>query len=171
IIAYRAGKDRVFIYYAAYIFFLLLYVGSRTGYLFDFNQMNELGLTIKKLFNWHIQVIYHFVHMFFGIVIVGIDNKYPKLYRNLKIYALISLTAGTLIPVLVILDFLTTFHYDNYFVFIHIPIFIGVATIILKKAWQENDFVVSCFFWGTLIYAVLSAAALLTTVLYKYDIM
>jgi len=166
--AYRAGKDRVFIYYAAYIFFLLLYVGSRTGYFFHYNESSELTQTIKRLFNWHIQVIYHFVHMFFGIVIVGIDSKYPRLYRNLKKYALISLTVGTIIPILVLLGFLTTKDYDNYFIFIHIPIFIVVAIIILRKAWKENNFVVSCFFWGTLIYAVLSAAALSLTVIAGY---
>ncbi len=168
VIAYRAGKDRVFIYYAAYIFLLLIYVGSRTQYFFDYNNSNELVRTIKRLFNWHIQVIYHFVHMFFGIVIVGIDTKYPKLYRNLKIYARISLTIGTLIPILVLLGYLTTIDYDKYFAFIHIPIFIAVGVIILKKAWEENNFVVYCFFWGTLIYAVLSAAALTLTVLAGY---
>lgn len=168
VIAYRAGKDRVFIYYAAYIFLLLIYVGSRTQYFFDYNNSNELVRTIKRLFNWHIQVIYHFVHMFFGIVIVGIDTKYPKLYRNLKIYARISLTIGTLIPILVLLGYLTTTDYDKYFAFIHIPIFIAVGVIILKKAWEENNFVVYCFFWGTLIYAVLSAAALTLTVLAGY---
>jgi len=168
VIAYRAGKDRVFIYYAAYIFLLLIYVGSRTQYFFDYNNSNELVRTIKRLFNWHIQVIYHFVHMFFGIVIVGIDTKYPKLYRNLKIYARISLTIGTLIPILVLLGYLTTIDYDKYFAFIHIPIFISVGVIILKKAWKENNFVVYCFFWGTLIYAVLSAAALTLTVLAGY---
>lgn len=171
VIAYRAGKDKVFLYYATYIFFLLLYVGSRAGYLFNYEEVSELGQTVKRLFNWHIQVIYHFVHMFFGIVIVGIDTKYPKLYNNLKKYAVISLSVGTLIPVLVLSGFLKTTHYDSYFVYIHIPIFIGVAVIILKKAWKENDFVVSCFFWGTLIYALLSAIALFLTVLYRYDIM
>src|SRR5690606_25099040 len=111
VIAYRAGKDKVFLYYASYIFFLLLYVGSRAGFIFNYTEISELGQTVRRLFNWHIQVIYHFIHMFFGIVIVGIDTKYPKLYGNLKKYAIISLTVGTLIPILVLLGFMTYRHY------------------------------------------------------------
>lgn len=170
ITAYRAGRDKVFLYYAAYDFFLLLYVGSRAGYLFSYEEISETAQTVRRLFNWHIQVIYHFVHMFFGIIIVGIDIKYPRLFKLLKKYAIISLTLGTLIPVLVLIGLLNPHHYDIYFVYIHIPVFMGVAVIILQKAWKEKDFVVSCFFWGTLIYAALAAIALFLTVLYRYGI-
>jgi sensor histidine kinase YesM len=46
-----------------------------------------------------------------------------------------------------------------------------VAVIILIKAWKEQNFVISCFFWGTLIYAVLATLALFLTVLIKGDSM
>jgi sensor histidine kinase YesM len=167
LLAYRAGKDKIFLYYAAYDFFLLLYIGSRGGYLFPFVEISETGLLLKRLFNWNIQVFYHCIHMFFGIALVGIDTKYPKLYQGLKKYAILSVSVGTLIPVIVLFGFLNATFYDKYFVYIHIPIFIGVAIIILIKAWKEKDFVISCFFWGTLIYAVLAALALSFSVLVK----
>jgi sensor histidine kinase YesM len=169
LLAYRAGKDKIFLYYAAYVFFLLLYIGSRGTYLYPFESLGETALLVKKLFNWNIQVIYHCIHMFFGIYIVGIDTKYPKLYRNLKRYSIISVSVGTLIPILVLIGLFNSAFYDAYFVYIHIPIFITVAIIILVKAWKEKDFVISCFFWGTLIYAVLAALALSLTVLIKNE--
>ncbi|MFA7650756.1 MAG: histidine kinase [Flavobacteriaceae bacterium] len=170
VLTYKAGKDKIFLYYAAYNFLLLLYVGSRADYFFSNENISELGWTIKRLFNWHIQVIYHCVHMFFGIAIVGIATKYPKLYFRLKTYVVISVAVGTLIPVLVLFGVLETTDYDNYFACIHIPVFITVAIIILQKAWKEKGVVVLCFFWGTLIYAILAAIALFSTVLIKNNL-
>ncbi len=167
VLAYRAGKDKLFLYYATYVFFLLLYIASRGGYLIPYESFSETTLLIKRLFNWYIQVIYHCIHMFFGIAIVGIDLKYPRLYKVLKRYAFLSVSIGTLIPALVLCGFVDAKFYDLYFVYLHIPIFIAVAIIILIKAWKAKNFVINCFFWGTLIYAILAAAALFLTVLLK----
>ena len=171
LLAYRAGKDKIFLYYATYVFLLLLYIASRGRYLFPNDELNETGLLLKKLFNWNIQVFYHFVHLYFGIFIVGIDKKYPKLFKYLKTYSFISIAVGTLIPILVLCGIFQTQLYDAYFAFVHIPIFMTVAVIILIKAWKEKNFVISCFFWGTLIYAILAALALFLTVLIKGDAM
>jgi sensor histidine kinase YesM len=169
VLIYSAGRDKIFLYYAAYIFFLLLYIASRGTYLYPFESLGETTLLLKKLFNWNIQVVYHCIHMFFGIYIVGIDTKYPKLFKYLKTYSILSISIGTLIPILVLFGLFSTSFYDAYFVYIHIPIFITVAIIILVKAWKEKDFVINCFFWGTLIYAILAALALSLSVLIKKD--
>jgi len=168
LLVYKAGKDKVFFYYGAYLFFLMLYVVSRAS-IFSSIQDNELVLTFRRVFNWYIQIIYHYIHILFALLLVGVQSKYPKLYKTVKLYAKTSLSLGTFLAFLTVVGVLKTSHFDFYFVYLHIPIFILFGIFVLRKAWQESNFVISCFFWGTVIYAVLAAAALSLTVMFKSE--
>ncbi len=167
LLTYKAGKDRIFLFYCSYNFLLLLYIASKAS-IFNVVEGSHLWV-VKKVFNWHIQIIYHFFHLYLGIIIVGIDTKFPKLYRSLRLYGFISLSVGTLLALLVIAGVFDNSFYDAYFIYLHIPVFLMVAVIILYRAWREKGIVILCFFWGTLIYAVLASLSLILTVLRVTD--
>lgn len=83
IIAFFVGyyflyRDRLFIVYSVYLFALLLYLGSKAGFVQNF--LREYFTAYLYFFNNIIQVIVNISSLFFAIAFLNAKKDYPKLY-------------------------------------------------------------------------------------------
>src|SRR5665811_882328 len=73
VIAYHS-KEKSFLYYALYCFFLMLYIVSKSPYALLAKTLFHYDILI--LFNWYVQVIYNCLYFIFFVHFLDINKYY-----------------------------------------------------------------------------------------------
>lgn len=155
---YRVNKDKIFIYYAFYCFFLSAYV----IYKFDFYQP-YLDWIIERrnpAFGFMVQVTYHAFYMMFGIRFLEFHSYYPKIFKYLNRYSQVLIGISILGILVHFLPFISRQIYSIFFLYIFLPIHLSLAFFIIIKSLKTRAFARYYFTTGSFLYMALSMYAL-----------
>ena len=154
---YRVNKDKIFIYYAFYCFFLSAYV----IYKFDFYQP-YLDWIIERrnpAFGYMVQVTYHAFYMMFGIRFLEFHSYYPKIFKYLNRYSQVLIGISILGILVHFLPFISRQIYSIFFLYIFLPIHLSLAFFIIIKSLKTRAFARYYFTTGSFLYMALSISA------------
>lgn len=162
LLVYKNNRDKIYLLYASYNFFILLYVFSLSTHLFDF-QTTFINSRYYG-FNWLVQSIYHYIHIIFGIYYLSINKEFPILSKRIILASRIELSLCFLIVLFeIILGITRAKLFQPFFINAHLLFYITIAVIVLKKCFYKPNLIKKVFFIGSLFYAIFAILAITTT--------
>lgn len=162
LIIYNYNKERIYIQYALYNFFLLLFLVAKSGYLF--NWYSSYSNTSLFCLNWIIQIIYHNIHIIFGIEYLSIPSYSIKLSKKIRAITFVEIAVSIAISLFEILKILPIHSTYFFFLYIHLPYYIIIATIVLSKTFYKTSIIKVLFFVGSILYAFFALLSMYFTI-------
>ncbi|MBD3724292.1 MAG: histidine kinase [Flavobacteriaceae bacterium] len=159
-------KDRIYLLYAFYNFLLFSFILFKSSYLNEFH--NEVMSGRFYSVNWFLQLVYHCLHIYFGLEFLNIKHEFPKFHKAIKKITSIEIVIGlTLFIFVSLIGIKIQYIYYRYFLYVHLPFYLLMAILILKKVFHKLDTIKISFFLGSVFYALFAIISMITTLLYR----
>lgn len=169
LLVYRNNREKIYLLYASYNFFILLYILSLSTSLNEF-QKSFIDSRFYS-FNWLVQVIYHYIHIIFGIQYLSIHIDFPKLSKRIILAARIEIGICIILVLMeIVLGITKAKLFQPFFLYVHLIFYISIAVIVLKKCFYKPDLIKKVFFLGSLLYAIFAVIAITTTFFKVYSL-
>lgn len=156
-------NQKVYLFYALYVLFLLLYISLRNPYGFFLDGFADTNFF--NVGNWYVQIIYHFFYFKFGIEFLSV-KKNSKSFYNLVDKVLIGiLLVGTLVALLDFFIFNSSFTFQFY-TYIHLPFILIFSIYFLHIVKKYQNPIYNFFLVAYIIYALFSLIAFYFSIVY-----
>lgn len=158
-ILFLNNRERLYLYYslycittAFYLFIDLFIVQSR---------LEGLALKFYNELIWYIQTVFYNFLVLFALEFLNIRRYYTKLYHRARYYLLANLAFSAMI-FMVSLFFTpdTDGFFFEYFLYLFMPVQIGIALLVLVKSFATPEQWKYFFVGAGLIYIVLATASM-----------
>ncbi|RXR20204.1 sensor histidine kinase [Flavobacterium stagni] len=152
LLIYFQSKQKSFLYYGLYNFFLLTYLITKSPFLSK-TLIPFLKAHDWTSYNWYSQVVYNSLLFLFYQAFLDLDQHYPRFNRILHRYLVIQLSSAT---VLFLYTLLTGNHwiFTTYFIYVFIPIVSGFVFYALYIAWRIPNRLGYFIITGVVLYNV-----------------
>lgn len=160
------SKEKTFVFYALYTFFLASYIILKTPYL---EVRNFLSEAVPAAYNWYSQTLFYSFYFYFFLYFLDIKSYFPKLTRAFKRILFWGIVVSSFLFVLTIL-LQISWIFDYYFLFLFVPLVLAMACIAIVKATKTPGFLKYYFIIGSVIYLGFAIVSLvLSFVDYDYS--
>lgn len=149
-ISFFFTKDKSFIIYAGYLILVLIYLIPRTNNVTSHFILKKFGWFFLE-FNWIIQIWYWMLYTWFSIYFLNIKDKNEKLFKQIKLYILITTIVSTLF-FFTDLFFLEKKYMTSYFVYIYTPVSLFIISFFLRIIYKFKDKINKFFVIGLISF-------------------
>ena len=154
---YSITRQRLFFYYASYLFLLALFVFDKTEYPFILP-----STPLTKNLNWYVQILYHFLYFWFSFEFLRFFQYFPKQKNFLRRLSFAVLGVGSILFLITSLTRNAELFLD-YFLYIHVPVTVVIILYLLFKSSQTKEPMNRFYIPGVLCYLILSLVSLYFT--------
>lgn len=153
-VIYFYSQIKSFLFYAIYNFFLLVYVGSKTG-LYSLYP----GMEVSDQDNWYIQVIYNLAYLQFFRFFLDVKDHNLPLDNLLKRFLYVSFSVSTILFAgSLFADKLDLYH--SFFLFLFLPAILILAVYSIIKVMAFRDHLKYYVIFGASFYILFGLTAL-----------
>ena len=150
-------KEKSFLFYAIYTFFLLFYFILITPY--DFEWRDQLFTTPFKSLRWYSRVIYNCSYFFFFLYFLDVKTHLYKFYKLIIKVVGISFLVATLVFCYAMLTKDRTL-FDIFYIYVFVPILFCFAIYTLIKSFALPQKLKYFFITGGGIFIIFAMMAL-----------
>lgn len=165
-IIYKNTRDKLFLYYCTYVSLLFTYIICRNYYF----QEIQTYLPVL-LYSHYVQVLYLCVYFYFGLSIINFKLYHPVFTKWIYRYLVIMLSAGTLLFIASLLQWVPPSLMATYFYKIFFPLHISIAIAIIARASMLKQEKLRIYFLiGSISYLILGSIAVLSSIYHPIDL-
>lgn len=156
IIGYNS-KEKSFLFYAVYTFFLLFYFILITPY--DFEWRDQLYSTPFKALRWYSQVVYNCSYFIFFLYFLDVKTHLYRFYKFIIKTVGVLFTVGTLVFIYAMLKKDAAF-FSTFYIYVFVPVIFCFAVYTLIRSFALPGRLKYFFIIGGGAFIVLAMAAL-----------
>lgn len=156
-IIYKNNRERTFLYYSLYCFFMSIYI------FFRMDMPNELVSLYKQFyteaFNWFIQVVFYLLYISFALHFLDLHKTAVPIFNRVRKYQFIMLLVSLILYVACSVGLAKQSMYTLFFTFVFVPVHLMVSGYLIYHSLKQKSFVKHYFLAGSLIYMALAITA------------
>lgn len=158
------SKQKTFIYYSLYSFFLLLYIALKLPYKLSF--ISDLYESKWSIINWYLQSIYYTFYFLFFLYFLNINKHFPTTHTYFRIGLGIIFTISCCF-FLASLSLSNVQLYEGFYFYSFIPIVTLMAIFAIYKATKTEGKLKYFFISGSIVYLLSAFTSLFISLLIK----
>lgn len=150
------SKEKTYLYYSLYTFFLLTYILLKIPYLEILNYFRSF---IPGAYNFYSQTLFYSFYIYFFLYFLDIESYFPVLTRRLKILLFWVIIISSIVFLIAVITEDTWF-FNYYYFYVYVPFNLVMGIMAIYKASKIPGNLKYYFVTGSVVYLGLAILAL-----------